>query len=156
MDKTRVGLLPLYLELYDRTAADKRPGMERFVRTIADELGRRGLEVIAAPVCRLEKDFNRRAGFGPADDRLPAYFANESLPPHGGVWHAEQRPPISACDVTPPSRKSFRPLALSGPGLNIMPPVANATPARASTAIMPEMIPNGVRQPRRRIDLCLT
>jgi len=57
MEKTTIGLLPLYLKLYDDTAGDKRPRMDEFVRTIAAELQKRGLEVIAAPVCRVEKEF---------------------------------------------------------------------------------------------------
>ncbi len=37
-------------------------------------------------VCLAEKGFNVRAGFGPKDDRLPAFFAREPLPPQGYVW----------------------------------------------------------------------
>ncbi len=37
-------------------------------------------------VCLTEKDFNRRAGFGPRDDRLPAFFGQEALAPLGHVW----------------------------------------------------------------------
>jgi aldehyde:ferredoxin oxidoreductase len=37
-------------------------------------------------VCRGERDYNERRGFGPAHDRLPPFFASEALPPHGGVW----------------------------------------------------------------------
>jgi aldehyde:ferredoxin oxidoreductase len=33
-------------------------------------------------VLRNERDFNARAGFTSAHDRLPAFFTNESLPPH--------------------------------------------------------------------------
>lgn len=41
---------------------------------------------LGGKVCRMERDFNRRAGFGPADDRLPAFFSAEPLAPHGLVW----------------------------------------------------------------------
>jgi L-arabinose isomerase len=58
MDKGKVGLLPLYLKLYDDVDKDRRPRIDEFARTIAAELGRRGLEVVAAPICRLEKEFN--------------------------------------------------------------------------------------------------
>ncbi len=57
MESIRVGLLPLYLALYDDTAGEARPRVEEFTRTIAAELGRRNLEVVAAPVCRIEKEF---------------------------------------------------------------------------------------------------
>jgi len=31
---------------------------------------------------KIERDFNSRAGFTSAHDRLPAYFTNDALPPH--------------------------------------------------------------------------
>jgi aldehyde:ferredoxin oxidoreductase len=36
-------------------------------------------------VLRAERDFNRRAGFTPADDHLPRMFYEEPLPPHNKV-----------------------------------------------------------------------
>jgi aldehyde:ferredoxin oxidoreductase len=33
-------------------------------------------------VLRLEREFNAAAGFSAKDDRLPAYFKKEALPPH--------------------------------------------------------------------------
>ncbi|MCL4515598.1 MAG: aldehyde ferredoxin oxidoreductase [Firmicutes bacterium] len=42
------------------------------------ELGREAL--------RVEKEFNRRAGFTPAHDRLPEFFRTEPLPPHNTVF----------------------------------------------------------------------
>jgi aldehyde:ferredoxin oxidoreductase len=36
-------------------------------------------------VIRAERDFNRRAGFTPADDHLPRMFYEEPLPPHNTV-----------------------------------------------------------------------
>lgn len=44
------------------------------------------LVALGGRVCRVEKDFNRRAGFGPGDDRLPSFFTSEPLSPHGLVW----------------------------------------------------------------------
>jgi len=35
---------------------------------------------------RLEREFNRRAGFTAADDRIPEWMANEPLPPHEAVF----------------------------------------------------------------------
>jgi aldehyde:ferredoxin oxidoreductase len=37
-------------------------------------------------VLRMELDFNRRAGLTEADDRLPAFFLEEPLPPHNVVF----------------------------------------------------------------------
>ena len=58
MARTKIGLLPLYLKLYDDTEGpSKRVRVDEFPRTIAAELSRRGLEVVPVPVCRIEKEF---------------------------------------------------------------------------------------------------
>ena len=36
-------------------------------------------------VLRTEREFNRLAGFGPADDRLPMFMTRESVEPHPGI-----------------------------------------------------------------------
>jgi len=46
-----------------------------------DDVGRIGKKVLD-----LELDFNRKAGFTPADDRLPEFMTYEKLPPHNVVW----------------------------------------------------------------------
>lgn len=57
MTHTKVGLLPLYLELYDRLLPDARGPLEEFYETIASELGIRGLDIVRVPVCRLRSEF---------------------------------------------------------------------------------------------------
>ncbi len=58
MGRTKFGLLPLYLKLYDDMDGGKwRPRVNEFPRTVAAELTRRGLDVVTAPVCRIEKEF---------------------------------------------------------------------------------------------------
>ncbi|MCK5247554.1 aldehyde ferredoxin oxidoreductase [Candidatus Bipolaricaulota bacterium] len=47
----------------------------------ADDVSRIGKEVLD-----LELDFNRKAGFTKADDRLPEFMTYEPLPPHNVVW----------------------------------------------------------------------
>ncbi|MBM3474753.1 MAG: aldehyde ferredoxin oxidoreductase [Armatimonadetes bacterium] len=44
------------------------------------------LTALGAEVLRAEREFNTRAGFGPQHDRLPAFFAEEPLPPHNVVF----------------------------------------------------------------------
>jgi len=58
MTKIKIGLLPLYLELYDRisTPGSRKP-LEDFYDAIAGELARKGLEIVKAPVCRLKPEF---------------------------------------------------------------------------------------------------
>lgn len=48
-------------------------------------------EALGRETLRLEREFNRQAGFGVQDDDLPAFFYTEPLPPTGHVarFHAE-------------------------------------------------------------------
>jgi len=57
MEKLKVGLLPLYLELYDRKLPKNRFGAESFYKIISKELRNRGVEVIEVPLCRLRSEF---------------------------------------------------------------------------------------------------
>ena len=47
----KIGFLPLYIALYDRTNPECRPTVEAFAETAAARLRERGFEVAAAPVC---------------------------------------------------------------------------------------------------------
>ncbi len=53
----KIGLLPLYIELYDQCAQELRPRLEAFYVKIASEIQKRGVEVIKAPFCRLKNEF---------------------------------------------------------------------------------------------------
>jgi len=44
------------------------------------------LQVLGRKTIQLELEFNRRAGFSPADDRIPEWMRRESLPPTGSVF----------------------------------------------------------------------
>ncbi|HSB79915.1 MAG TPA: aldehyde ferredoxin oxidoreductase C-terminal domain-containing protein [Candidatus Methylomirabilis sp.] len=46
------------------------------------------LQVLGRETISLEREFNRRAGFTPADDRIPEYMRSEPLPPHNSVFDA--------------------------------------------------------------------
>jgi aldehyde:ferredoxin oxidoreductase len=46
-----------------------------------DDVGSLGQRVL-----KMERDFNARAGFTPADDRLPEFFKLEKLAPHNEVF----------------------------------------------------------------------
>jgi L-arabinose isomerase len=58
MIQPRIGLLPLYLELYDKAVPEIRPKMEEFRDGVASELAKHGLSVVVAPVCRVENEFD--------------------------------------------------------------------------------------------------
>lgn len=57
MTQPRLGLLPFYLELYDRVRPERRSRIEAFCGEIATALTKRELEVVTAPVCRLKPEF---------------------------------------------------------------------------------------------------
>jgi len=63
--------------------------------SVAD-LGAYGARVLAT-----EREFNQRAGFTQADDRLPSFFSTEPLPPHGTVWDVADQDLDKVCGWSP-------------------------------------------------------
>ena len=57
--RTRVGLLPLYLKLYDDRLPDVRKRVDGFLVRVQAGLAAQGLSVEAAPVCRVRAEFER-------------------------------------------------------------------------------------------------
>jgi L-arabinose isomerase len=55
--KPRVGLLPLYLELYDDCRPEMRRGFDGFLQQVQSGLADRGLELTVAPICRVAPEF---------------------------------------------------------------------------------------------------
>jgi len=53
----KIGFLPLYLQLYKDRCACFTPAAEAFAKKIGGLLADRGFEVVAAPVCCLESEF---------------------------------------------------------------------------------------------------
>ncbi|NLL84507.1 MAG: hypothetical protein GX230_09765 [Lentisphaerae bacterium] len=56
--ETRVGILPLYLKLYDDLDGGRRSGFDGFIDRVAAGLKTHGISVTAAPVCRIAPEFN--------------------------------------------------------------------------------------------------
>lgn len=54
----KIGLLPLYLALYDEHAPAARPRLEAFYASVAERLERAGDTVIRTPFCRLAEEFS--------------------------------------------------------------------------------------------------
>lgn len=52
----KVGLLPLYLALYDEVLPQHRADMEAFARQVAEQLRLRDLEVLLGSLCRLQEE----------------------------------------------------------------------------------------------------
>ena len=57
MQTLTIGLLPLYIELYDQSTPEMRPRIERFAESIATAFEQRGFRVVRVPICRLHKEF---------------------------------------------------------------------------------------------------
>ncbi|HOJ12717.1 MAG TPA: hypothetical protein PK733_19300, partial [Clostridiales bacterium] len=57
INNPQIGLLPLYIELYDISNPEMRERVNAFLHTIETELKKRDLQVITAPVCRLRPEF---------------------------------------------------------------------------------------------------
>lgn len=57
MKKLQVGLLPLYIKLYDDVLPERHADRQAFACSMADQLETRDLNVHTTPVCRLESEF---------------------------------------------------------------------------------------------------
>ena len=53
----KIGLLPLYIELYDEKVPELRPRLEKFYEYAAQKLEIEGFDVIRTPFCRIEPEF---------------------------------------------------------------------------------------------------
>ncbi|MBC7333851.1 MAG: hypothetical protein H5T85_05285 [Actinobacteria bacterium] len=53
----KMGLLPLYLELYDKVVPELRPRIEGFVKLINEQFVKRGMSVMLSPICRVGSEF---------------------------------------------------------------------------------------------------
>jgi aldehyde:ferredoxin oxidoreductase len=61
---------------------EARYGWRDVPENILQELGKQTI--------KMEREFNRRAGFTPEDDRLPAWMGREPLPPHNSVFDVSE------------------------------------------------------------------
>jgi len=59
MKKNTVGLLPLYLELYDKVRPDNRKAVEEFLKKIKEKLEELDLDISTTPVCRIKEEFTK-------------------------------------------------------------------------------------------------
>ena len=53
----KIGLLPLYLALYDNHRQEAAARARTFIEVIANELAARGFDVVSSPACRLKQEF---------------------------------------------------------------------------------------------------
>ncbi len=57
MKHTQIGLLPLYLQLYDQTSPQRRNDFCPFLDTIGQRFDAAGIRVVAADICCVEHEF---------------------------------------------------------------------------------------------------
>ncbi len=73
---------------------DLPEGMEVLSKLLSFKTGRAfnqdAMMALGSKVISMELNFNRRAGFTEADDRLPEFFYEEKFPPHGTVFDVNQ------------------------------------------------------------------
>lgn len=68
MRNSKVGLLPLYVELYDRTSPGARPAINAAHANAVKRLQETGLEVITSDVCRLAEEFEAAVKYFEAEN----------------------------------------------------------------------------------------
>jgi L-arabinose isomerase len=102
-EKPKVGLLPLYLKLYDDREQDKRHRIEAFYKQIASELENRKVEVVTSPICRKRSEFEaavRSFEESGAEAIVTLHLAySPSLESADAL--ARTALPIIVCDTTP-------------------------------------------------------
>ena len=59
MKPVKIGLLPLYVKLYDECLSWMRPKVEKYHADVAEKLRSYGLDVMTSPICRLEDEFRQ-------------------------------------------------------------------------------------------------
>ena len=57
MPDLKIGLLPLYIKLYDETVPERGPVNEKYVKKITADFTSRSVDVVCAPICRIESEF---------------------------------------------------------------------------------------------------
>jgi L-arabinose isomerase len=87
--KTKIGLLPLYLELYDQVRPEARPEMEAFAERVAEVLRGLDLDVVSAPVLTRRMEIERQ---------VRAMLEGEHLDALATV-HLAYSPSLEAVDV---------------------------------------------------------
>lgn len=103
MKNTRIGLLPLYLELYDSCVPERRKYLERFADTIADELTQRGMEVCRGAVCRVASEFTQTIQSFESEDVCAIVTLHLAYSPSLESINAlsQTRLPLIVLDTTP-------------------------------------------------------
>ena len=103
MKKLKIGLLPLYIKLYDDFFPEMEERNYSFYDTIAKELEKKDIEVVTSSICRVEPEFAAAAKRFEAEDAdaiITLHLAYSPSLESAGVL-AATRLPIIVLDTTP-------------------------------------------------------
>ena len=102
-EKIKVGLLPLYIKLYDDYSQSMRPKVDAFHKAISDKLKAAGLDVVDVPVCRVKEEFAAAVAKFEADQAEAIVTLNLAYSPslESSDVLAATRLPILVLDTTP-------------------------------------------------------
>ena len=103
MSNPKIGLLPLYVALYDETSPKRRVWLEGFYQQICMELRFRGIDVVEADTCRIKPEFEKAvADFEAADvDAIVTLHLAYSPSLESSDVLKNTRLPIIVLDTTP-------------------------------------------------------
>lgn len=103
MESTKIGYLPLYLELYDIKSPQNRATIDAFSAKIKSLLEAKGLDIIAAPVCRLKSEFEKAARLFEENDVSAVITLHLAYSPslESAEMLAGLKVPIIILDTTP-------------------------------------------------------
>lgn len=101
--KLKVGYLPLYIKLYDDDDPHMRDPMVAYMEHLISELSARGLEITAAPVCRIKEEFDAAAEMLNAGDICCVITQNLAYSPSLESVEAllSLKSPLVILDTTP-------------------------------------------------------
>lgn len=103
MNKPKIGILPLYIALYDQTSPDRRVLLEGFYQQICMDLRFKGIDVVTSKTCCVKAEFEEAvASFEKADvDALVTLHLAYSPSLESADVLAKTHLPIIVLDTTP-------------------------------------------------------
>lgn len=98
----KIGLLPLYITLYDKVAIHYRKRLEPFYDTIAKLFEDKGLEVLKSGFCMEEEDFEKAIAYFEAEncDAIVTLHTAYSPSLKSAKYLVNTKLPIIVCDTT--------------------------------------------------------
>mgnify|MGYP005852890819 CR=1 FL=1 len=99
----KIGLLPLYLDLYDKVTPYLRPEVEKFAETIKNEFTKINIEVLKSPVCKIKDEFKKAINYFEKEnvDAIVTLHLAYSPSLESAPLLAQTKIPVIILDTTP-------------------------------------------------------